>query len=146
MTNLPGNKYSALDILKEYKEQAAVETRFRFLKDPTYVDGIYLKNPERVMALGYVFLMALLVFSLLERRVRNNLKAKNEKLRIPGKIKTDSPTGVMLLEMLSKLQMVIIFMEGQAIRTLPGNLFNSQVIKLLTMAGLDENIYIQPQK
>lgn len=65
MTNILKEKdLSVLNVLKEYKGQAAVECRFRFLKDPTYVDGIYLKNPERIEALGYVFLMALLISSM----------------------------------------------------------------------------------
>jgi hypothetical protein len=37
-----------------------VEQRFHFLKDPAFVDAVFLQNPERIEALGYVMLMMLL--------------------------------------------------------------------------------------
>jgi transposase len=55
-------------VLKTYKGQAAAETRFRLLKDPVMLDAIYLKQPKRVDALGVVFVMALLIYGLLEWR------------------------------------------------------------------------------
>lgn len=147
MTNvLKEEELSAIDVLKEYKEQAAVEVRFRFLKDPVFIDGIYVKNPERVLALGFVFLMALLVYALLERRVRHNLKEENEPLTLPGKRKSDTPTGVALLEMLKSLQIVRIVTGGKIYRMLPKNLVNTQILRLLKLAGFDENIYTEPKK
>lgn len=98
MTNITDEKkLTALDILKEYKEQTAVEVRFRFLKDPVFVDGIYVKNPDRVMALGCVFLMALLIYSLLERRVRKQLKEENGTIVLLGKRVSDAPTALSIL-------------------------------------------------
>ena len=47
-----------------------MEQRFHFLKDPAFVDAIFLTKPERIQALGYVMLLALLLFSVVERRVR----------------------------------------------------------------------------
>lgn len=47
MTNeMDTTKLKDEDILKNYKEQITVEARFRWLKDPTVVDGIYLKNTQ----------------------------------------------------------------------------------------------------
>ncbi len=147
MTNiLAEQELSALDILKEYKEQTAVEVRFRFLKDPTFIDGIYVKTPDRVMALGYIFLMALLIFSLLERRVRKNLKKENEILIIPGKKKSDSPTGTMILAMLSSIHVARMIFDNMIVRRLPKNLINNQIRRLLVLAGFDETIYVEPKK
>jgi len=42
------------------------------LKDPAFVDGVSLKKSKRIEALGYVMLLALLVFSCIERRVRQS--------------------------------------------------------------------------
>ena len=58
---LDENVLSPGDVLREYKNQTAVELSFRFLKNLVYIDGIYVKNTERVVAMGYVFLMALLI-------------------------------------------------------------------------------------
>ncbi len=55
---LDDNELSPGDVLREYKNQTAVELSFRFLKNPVYMDGVYVKNTERVVAIGYVFLMA----------------------------------------------------------------------------------------
>lgn len=145
MTNILDEKeLSALDVLKEYKGQTAVEVRFRFLKDPTFVDSIYLKNPGRVMALGYIFLIALLIFSLLESRVRRNLKNEDEPLIVPGNRKSFSPTGVSILEMLASIHVARINIDGKTLRQIPNNLFNSQTARLLRLAGYDETIYLQP--
>jgi transposase len=70
ITTLPPDRYDAAALLREYKGQTSVEQRFQFLKDPAFVDAVFLQKPERIQALGYVMLLALLLFSCLERRVR----------------------------------------------------------------------------
>ena len=70
ITTLPADRSDAAALLREYKGQTSVEQRFHFLKDPTFVDAVFLKKPERIQALGYVMLLALLLFSVVERRVR----------------------------------------------------------------------------
>lgn len=52
------------------KGQISLEQRCHFLKDPTVVDVIFLKKPERLQALGYVGRLALLRYSVVERWVR----------------------------------------------------------------------------
>jgi transposase len=69
------DEWPAERVLREYKEQQAVERRFPVLKDPKRVGPVFLDRPERVEALGYVLLMALLVYSLIERRARKALRA-----------------------------------------------------------------------
>src|SRR5579883_1988285 len=70
ITTVPRTQLSAHALLWEYKHQSSLERRFAFLKDPEVVDSFFLKKPERVQALGYVLLMVCLIFSVLERRVR----------------------------------------------------------------------------
>lgn len=60
----------AADILREYKQQSTVELRFKFLKDPLFVDALFLKTPERLEAPGYLFLLALFLYMTIERRLR----------------------------------------------------------------------------
>ena len=38
----------AEQVLREYKQQSNVELRFKFLKDPMFVDSLFLKTPERI--------------------------------------------------------------------------------------------------
>src|SRR5659263_265206 len=49
----------------QYKGQQAVENIFKFIKDPTLVGAYCLKNPERIVAFGYILLMAAQVYTCL---------------------------------------------------------------------------------
>lgn len=40
-SRLSQDQYTAKEVLQEYKEQTAVEVRFRFLKDPFIADQLY---------------------------------------------------------------------------------------------------------
>jgi transposase len=62
-------------VLDGYKGQARAERGFRFLKDPQFLaSSLYLKKPERVMALLMVMTVCLLVYAALEYRIRHALK------------------------------------------------------------------------
>jgi transposase len=63
------------DLLQSYKGQARSERGFRFLKDPQFLaSSLYLKKPERIMALLMVMTVCLLVYAALEYRIRKALK------------------------------------------------------------------------
>jgi len=66
---------SAQAVLDGYKGQAQAERGFRFLKDPQFLaSSLYLKKPERIMALLMVLTVCLLVYAALEYRIRTVLK------------------------------------------------------------------------
>jgi transposase len=72
---LDEGQLSSQAVLDGYKGQARVERGFRFLKDPQFLaSSLYLKKPERVMALLMVMTVCLLVYAALEYRIRNALK------------------------------------------------------------------------
>ena len=63
------------ELLASYKGQARAERGFRFLKDPQFLaSSLYLKKPERIMALLMVMTICLLVYAALEYRIRTALK------------------------------------------------------------------------
>lgn len=135
ITNL--SEYNPAEILKEYKAQSSVETSFKFLKDPLFVGPIYLKKPARVEALAYVFLIALLIFGILERRVREAMKTETEPLIIPGKVKTFRPTGKKILESLETV--LVMTTDDPYRRAFPSNYKPPRVLKL---AGFEPDIYL----
>lgn len=98
--------YPARRLLLEYKEQTAVEQRFQFIKNPLFIPGVYLHTPRRIEALGYVFVMACLVYSILERRVRAALQSQRAQIIVPGNRRTPRPTARMLLDMLKGLSVI----------------------------------------
>lgn len=67
--------------LEEYKGQQSNERSFQFLKDPLFfASSIFLKSPERIMALGMVMGLCLLVYNLGQRQLRQALQQANQTL------------------------------------------------------------------
>jgi transposase len=143
ITTEPANAWSDLDILTEYKGQSKVEARFRFLKHPLVVDGIFLKSPRRIEALAYVVMLALLVAAFIERRVRFGLAKNNQIIETVGKRKTNKPTIKVILDMLSTVNMVYIDDGLEMMRILPSNI-PPNVLQLIELAGHTPSIYTTP--
>lgn len=62
-------------LLDAYKGQRQAERGVRFLKDPQFLaSSLYLKKPERIMALLMIMTVCLLVYAALEYRIRTALK------------------------------------------------------------------------
>jgi hypothetical protein len=72
---LDDTRLSPQELLAGYKGQAQAERGFRFLKDSQFLaSSLYLKKPERMMALLMVMTVCLLVYAGLEDRIRHTLK------------------------------------------------------------------------
>jgi transposase len=73
---LDARALSPQQLLDGYTGQKHVERGFRFLKDPLFLaSSLYLKKPQRIMALLMVMTVCLLVYAALEYRIRTALKA-----------------------------------------------------------------------
>lgn len=135
---LDEQKYSNLDILKEYKEQYSIERAFRFLKNPVYMGAIYLKKKERIEAIGYVFILVLLIASYLEYRIRQSLEENNEYLEFPKGYKNYRPSINTIFEAMETV--LIISINGT--RHWPNNT-DKRIFQLIKWAGFDPHIYIE---
>ena len=61
-------------LVTTYKEQGGVERGFRFLKDPLFLaSSVFVKKPERFMALSLIMVLCLLIYRLAEFRLRARL-------------------------------------------------------------------------
>jgi len=81
------------ELIAIYKDQHSVERGFAFLKDPLFLaSSVFLKKPERIMALSLVMVLCLLVYRLAEHRLREQLAATGQ--TIPDQVKkpTTRPT------------------------------------------------------
>lgn len=99
LTNLSAEQADASEVLRIYKRQAIAERRFSDFKGPLAVQPVFLKDNARIAALVFVVYLALLVYCLVERQVRQQLAAqspdgKDDTMQgfLPGKRKT-RPTG-----------------------------------------------------
>jgi transposase len=52
-------------LIGTYKDQGGVERGFRFLKDPLFLaSSVFVKKPERIMALSFIMVLCLLIYRL----------------------------------------------------------------------------------
>jgi Transposase len=77
---------SLKEILSMYRFQPYVEKRHEQLKSVYGVAPVMLKNVDRIEGFLFVYFLALLIESLIEREVRNNMKKEGEEIHtdIPG--------------------------------------------------------------
>ena len=69
-TNIAASQLRDPEIIAAYKAQAQAEGGFRFLKDPLFfVSSLFVKKPSRIQGLLMVMTLALLVYSVTQRRV-----------------------------------------------------------------------------
>jgi len=61
-------------LIATYKGQGSPERGFRFLKDPLFLaSSVFVKKPERIMALSFIMVLCLLIYRLAEVRLRARL-------------------------------------------------------------------------
>lgn len=81
------------EMLVKYKEQQSAERGFGFLKDPLFfTDSVFLKSPERIEALTLVMGLCLLVYTLGQRLLRQNLQLTNKTVKNQLGKGTNRPT------------------------------------------------------
>jgi transposase len=67
------------ELIQAYTAQSAVERGFAFLKDPLFLAAsVFVKKPQRIMALAFLMVLCLLVYRLAELRVRQRLAATQQ--------------------------------------------------------------------
>ena len=100
LTNLSGDQefkdWPADKLLQLYKEQNGIEKNFGFLKDPMIVNSLFLKKPERIEVLGMILLIALLIWRLIERCMRQYVEKNNPEINGWEDRPTRKPTAFMM--------------------------------------------------
>ncbi len=125
LTNVPCQGDMAetgAEILDAYKEQHGIERNFSFLKDPSIVNDLFLKKPERIEVLGAILLLALLVWNLIEHCLRQHIRKTSAVLPGWDKKSTRRPTafmmstkfmGLMIVNVAGKRRLVSPFTDVQ---------------------------------
>jgi transposase len=122
---LDEQRLSHEEVISTYKEQGGVERGFRFLKDPLFLaSSLFVKKPERVIALSFVMVLCLLVYRLAEHRLRRQLLAAEQTL--PNQINkpTNRPTMRWIFQCFEGID--LLHMRG-------GSGFQTQVLGLRTL-------------
>lgn len=138
-----GREISDLEILETYKGQEVVERGFHWLKGPLRVAPVFLELPSRIDVLGFVYLISMFVYALVQRDVRMRLQEQDGTLPTPCGPRTNSPTARSLFLLLEHLTIYWIRI-GQEIRYFPKN-FDKDQTEVLYRCGW-EDLYFLPRK
>ena len=133
-TNIEANELSDEQVIAAYKAQSQVEGGFRFLKDPLFfVSSLFVKKPCRIQGLLMVMTLALLVYSVAQRRLRQALARQQESL--PNQIHqpTQRPTLRWVFQLLEGIHRVRVIVQGQVYDLIEG--LNEVQIKILRLFG-----------
>jgi len=134
---LDEEEHPAEKVLRDYKEQTAVELQFKAIKEPEFVGAMFVKKPERLEALAYVVLLAAMVRAIIQRRARRYAEITNEELPIPGKRMTKRPTARMILDSFDAV-VVVILPDGSRMLS-ESKLFPHKMFRAL---GVSPSVYV----
>jgi transposase len=103
------------DLVETYKGQnTTVERGFRFLKDPLFfAHSLFLKKPERIMALLMVMGLCLLVYALAEHRLRSELVSRDETLPDQTGKPTQRITMRRVFQVFEGIDILLLTTDGQ---------------------------------
>jgi transposase len=136
---------SEQQLVTTYKDQGGVERGFRFLKDPLFLaSSVFVKKPERLMALSFIMMLCLLVYRLAECRLRARLAETAQ--TIPDQVHkpTARPTmrwvfqcfeGIELLHMQTSTTSLIIILRLEPVHRLILSLLGPLYEKIYNPSG-----------
>ena len=143
LTNLSGKKeqvqWPAVTLLELYKNQSGIEQNFGFLKDPVIVNSIFLKKPNRIEVLGLILVIALLIWRLMERCMRQHLERTKGKISGWKNRPTKRPTSFM---MTTKFLSILVAKSGKQ-RQLVRPLKPVQ-LEFLQAMGVNPEVFVKP--
>jgi transposase len=127
---LDSKKLPAPDVLQGYKGQAHVEKGFRFLKNPEFLaSALFLKKPERIMALLMIMTLCLMVYAALEYRLRKGLREQGSTVLNQVKKPTNRPTARWIFHWFVGIH--VLYMDEQCLGVLNLEEKHWQIINLL---------------
>jgi transposase len=130
---LDEQRLSHEEVISTDKEQGGVERGFRFLKDPLFLaSSVFVKKPERVIALSFVMVLCLLVYRLAEHLLRRQLLATQQTL--PNQINkpTNRPTMRWIFQCFEGIDLLHIRMgSGLQTQVLGLQALHRQILRLL---------------
>ena len=134
--------HQCAEVLRIYKQQPRLEKRFSTTKSVLEIAPVFLEKSSRIEAITFLYFVALMVISLMERAVRKQMAEESiESLAIlPQKMKTANPTWNNLRYLFRNVHLSQIFIkERLAKQTLKG--LHEIHIEVLRLLGVPASIY-----
>jgi transposase len=118
-----------------------VEPGFRWIKNPAAITPVWLEKPERIAALAVFTVVALLVYSLIQRQV--SLYLCTHAQQVPrNKGATATPTAAGVLSLFAPIALVQFLRSDQEIEQVYG--VQPHHLLLCDALGLDDAWYEAP--
>jgi hypothetical protein len=133
-TTIDASELRDAAVIVAYQGQSHVEGGCRFLQDPLFVvSSLFVKNPTRSAGLLMVRTLALLLYSVAQRRLRPQLATHQE--TVPNQINqpTASPTFRWVVQLWEGIHRVRVTVQAQVHDLIEG--LNDVQIKLLRLFG-----------
>ena len=132
-------------VLTAHKGQPHIEKRFEQLKTVHEIAPVFLKNEARIEALFTVYFMALMVQALIERELRQAMRAAGiEQLPLyPEARACRRPTTEHILRLFSLAERVSVLAHGEVVRVFPPQLTELQQ-HVLNLLGVPRSAYVNP--
>jgi transposase len=142
--DLDRERLSSRAMLENYKDQGvSVERGFRFLKDPLFfAHSLFLKKPERIMALLMIMGLSLLIYSLAERKLRQALKEMNATLPDQRRKPTQNPTIRWVFQLFEGLDILLVKQNEQVLLRQLLNLRPAQEQVITLLGPQVQNCYL----
>ena len=113
-TSIESEALADEEILPGYKGQGTAERGFRFLKEPLFFTAsLFVKKPSRIQGLLMVMTLALLVYSIAQRRMRQQLAQQQETLPNQIGLPTATPTLRWIFQLLEGINVVTVVLQRQ---------------------------------
>jgi transposase len=113
-TNIKAEALSDAEVIAGYNAQSQVEGGCRFLKAPLFfVSSLFVTKPCRIQGLLMVMTLALLVYSVAQRRLRQELACQNETIPNQMNQPTKRPTLRWVFQVLEGIERVRLSVDDQ---------------------------------
>ena len=130
------------EVLRSYKQQPRLEKRFNTTKSVLELAPVFLEKSARIEAITFLYFVALMVISLIEREVRKRMAEESiETLAIlPQQMKTSRPTWNNLRYLFRNIHLSEIYIKEQLVKqTLKG--LQEIHIEVLRLLGVPASAY-----
>jgi transposase len=118
------------EVLSGYQGQSFAERGFRFLKDPMFLaSSLFLKSPQRIMALMMVMTICLLVYAALQHRIRQSLNEQQQSFPDQKGKPTQKPTARWVFQCFVGIHLLVIDSRQQLVLNLKDH--HRQLLTLL---------------
>lgn len=100
-------------ILRAYKGQEVAEIGFHWMKGPLAVAPVFLKKITRIDVLGFVYLISMFLYAVVQRDLRRKVKEHGVEILDPCQQKTAKPTTRALFKIFERVSRTVVEVSGK---------------------------------